>query len=72
MYSRLKLLVRRASRVIFGIKGGTEKRAGNILFSWGVINTEYFSDNLKILSTYNFAVKLNKITQVLKKMEKQK
>ena len=53
MYSRLKLLVRRGSREIFGLKGGTEKRAEKITSSWGVKNTEYFSDNLKILSTFN-------------------
>jgi hypothetical protein len=51
MYSRLKLLVRRASREICGLKGGTEKRAGKISCSWRVKNTRYFSDNLKIFST---------------------
>jgi hypothetical protein len=51
MYSRLKLFERRVSREIFGPKRETEKRTEKISCLWGVKNTEYFNDNLKIFST---------------------
>ena len=47
MYCGLQLFERRATRKIFGPKRGTEK----ISYLWRVKNTEYFSDDLKTLST---------------------
>jgi len=51
MYCRLKLFEKVELKDVFGPKRGTEKRNEKTSCLWRVKNTEYFSDNLKTLST---------------------